>query len=176
MYALLISISQSMVTNCVRGRREDKIDEARSTFNNIAGRKLDWPEMIFDAWTSFERLYGSLDQIQACLDRVEREQANVDARRARDVAKASQDTYQISQQMETAASNLISQAVTETSEPGMQNAEPEAAMDVDQHVNDSSRKRKLETEVTDPTAKKAKPGKIVPLSSFPCLVLHESVR
>lgn len=150
------------------GRREEKIDDARSTFQNIAGRKLDWPEMVFDAWSSFERLHGSLDQIQACLDRIEREQANVDSRRAREAERASQGAYQTSQQMSD-ASNLISQAVAEVSEP----QDEEVPMEVEQQANETTKKRKLEGEDTDTTAKKAKPGTQMLYHLAFVLILHD---
>jgi hypothetical protein len=46
-------------------------------------KNLDWPEAIWEAWISFEHLYGSVDEIDACLDRVEKAQYQVNARRAK---------------------------------------------------------------------------------------------
>lgn len=143
------------IANHSLNRDEGKFDEARLTFLNIAGRRLDWPEMIFDAWTSFEHLYGTLEDLQACLDRVEREQANVNAKRLKEAERASQAAVQTSQQTEAAAT-LISEATADASNPKV--AGEAASMDVDDDAADFSKKRKLETDNDASTAKKAKQG------------------
>lgn len=43
----------------------------------------DWPEAVWEAWSSFEYLYGTVDQLEACLDQVEKGQYQVNARRAK---------------------------------------------------------------------------------------------
>jgi hypothetical protein len=44
---------------------------------------LDWPEAVWEAWVSFEQLYGSVDDLETCLDKVEQAQIQVNNQRMR---------------------------------------------------------------------------------------------
>ena len=63
--------------------KQGRTDEARNAFKDIVTKNLDWPEAIFEAWISFEHLYGSVEEIEECLDKVERAQNQLNARRLR---------------------------------------------------------------------------------------------
>ncbi|KAF8895465.1 hypothetical protein BD779DRAFT_1619135 [Infundibulicybe gibba] len=69
-------------------------DQARSVFQDIHMKQIDWPEAIWEAWITFEHLHGSVDDILACLDKVEKAQSVVNIRRAKEAEKAS---YQLVQ-------------------------------------------------------------------------------
>ena len=69
------------VSFCYRRRR--RYDEARKIYRDISMKNLDWPEAVWEAWVSFEQLYGTLEQIEDALDRVQRAQTQVNARRAK---------------------------------------------------------------------------------------------
>lgn len=57
--------------------------DARKAFKDVAGKNLDWPEAVWDAWVSFEQAHGSLDELDDCLDRVDRARNQVNAKRAK---------------------------------------------------------------------------------------------
>jgi squamous cell carcinoma antigen recognized by T-cells 3 len=61
--------------------RQNQYDKARSIFNDLSMKNLDWPEAIWEAWLGMEHLHGSLSQLQACMDKIERAQGAVNARR-----------------------------------------------------------------------------------------------
>ncbi|KAJ2935129.1 hypothetical protein H1R20_g1982, partial [Candolleomyces eurysporus] len=63
-------------------------DEARAIFVDVHKKKLDWPEAVWEAWISFEHLYGSVDDIDSCLEKVEKARVQVNFYRARDAAQA----------------------------------------------------------------------------------------
>lgn len=46
-------------------------------------KHLDWSEAIWEAWISFEQLYGSVEEIDYCLDKIEKAQYQVNTRRAK---------------------------------------------------------------------------------------------
>jgi hypothetical protein len=52
-------------------------------FTKAAKFPLDWPEMLWEAWLSFEHSHGSANEVQSALDIVERARAQVEARRAK---------------------------------------------------------------------------------------------
>ena len=49
-------------------------DEARKVFRDVAPKNLDWPEAVWEAWSAFEHVHGSLEELEDCLDRIERAQ------------------------------------------------------------------------------------------------------
>lgn len=57
--------------------------EARKIFTEIHTKHLDWPEAIWEAWTAFEHLYGSVDEIEFCLDKIEGAQYQTNMRRTK---------------------------------------------------------------------------------------------
>jgi hypothetical protein len=52
-------------------------------FAEIHTKQLDWPEAVWEAWTAFEHLYGSVDDIEFCLDKIEGAQYQTNMRRAK---------------------------------------------------------------------------------------------
>jgi hypothetical protein len=58
-------------------------DQARTVFEDIHRKQLDWPEVIWELWISFEHIHGTVDQVNECLDKVEKAQAQVIAKRAK---------------------------------------------------------------------------------------------
>ena len=67
----------------ISASRTHDYDEARSVFKDIAMRNIDWPEAVWDAWLSFEQVYGSVEQMEEALDKIERARNQVNARRAK---------------------------------------------------------------------------------------------
>jgi len=63
--------------------KQDRHDEARAVFKDLCMKNLDWPEAIWEAWISFEHLFGSVQEVDACLDKIERAQYQVNMRRAK---------------------------------------------------------------------------------------------
>lgn len=57
--------------------------DARAVFSDISRKRLDWPEAVWEAWVSFEQLYGSVDDLETCLDKVEQAQIQVSNQRMR---------------------------------------------------------------------------------------------
>ncbi|KAF7422665.1 Splicing factor [Pleurotus ostreatus] len=136
--------------------KQDKHDTARAVYKDIHTKNLDWPEVIWDAWLTFEHLYGTVQDIEYCLDRIEKAQYQVNMRRAKEAEKAS---YQAAQMViEPAANAPVAETIqTESGASGQQQT---VAMDVDVSLPelDSSKKRKAENEPTPPAEshKKAK--------------------
>jgi hypothetical protein len=64
-------------------RRQGDYDEARKVFTKAAKFPLDWPEMLWEAWLSFEHSHGSANEVQNAFDIIERARVQVEARRAR---------------------------------------------------------------------------------------------
>ena len=64
-------------------RRQGDYNEARKVFTKVAKSPLDWPEMLWEAWLSFEHSHGSAKEVQNALDVVERVRTQVEARRAK---------------------------------------------------------------------------------------------
>lgn len=63
--------------------RTDQHDAARSCFQDVSTKNLDYPEALWDAWLSFEHAHGSLTSLEEALARVERARSQVEARRMR---------------------------------------------------------------------------------------------
>ena len=70
-------------------RRRGDLNEARKVFTKVAKSPLDWPEMLWEAWLSFEHSHGSAKEVQNALDVVERARAQVEVRRAKVVLLSS---------------------------------------------------------------------------------------
>src|SRR6266550_1200963 len=64
-------------------RKHQMYEQVRALFDDIHKKQLDWPELIWELWISFEHLHGTVDQVDECLDKVEKAQAQVNARRAK---------------------------------------------------------------------------------------------
>ena len=64
-------------------RKHQQHETARKTYKDIASKNIDWPEAIWDAWLTFEQVYGSVEQIDECLDKVEKARNQVTAKRAK---------------------------------------------------------------------------------------------
>jgi hypothetical protein len=63
--------------------RTDQHNIARSTFQDVSTKNLDYPEALWDAWLSFEHAHGSLASLEDALVRIERARTQVEARRAK---------------------------------------------------------------------------------------------
>lgn len=144
-------------------RKQDKLEEARAIFKDIVTKNIDYPEAIFELWSAFEHLHGSLDQLQDCLDRIERAQDQLNTRRAKEAAKAAYQTSQTAQTTEAAnASTLeVRQQGHTLQVEGAAAVNP--AMDTDEPTRpDSGRKRKSADNegALGESRKKAKTGQI----------------
>jgi hypothetical protein len=50
-------------------------------FKDLVYKNLDWPEAIWEAWISFEHLYGTVQDVDECLDKIDRARTQLNARR-----------------------------------------------------------------------------------------------
>jgi hypothetical protein len=66
-------------------RHQRNYEEARKAFTKAAKFQLDldWPEMLWETWLTFEHSHGTVEEIQDALDVVERARVQVEARRAK---------------------------------------------------------------------------------------------
>jgi hypothetical protein len=83
--ALCMSLPSSNQKTCfwwTRSKHQRYI-EARQIFVDIHTKQIDWPEVIWDAWSSFEHLHGSVTDIEICLSKIEKAQYNTNARRTK---------------------------------------------------------------------------------------------
>lgn len=133
-------------------------DDARKTFRDIAGKNLDWPEAIWEAWITFEQLHGTVEQIEEALDRVERAQVQVNNRRAKEAERAQNAAAQlIAETQAQVAAVPVGEVVAETAPSAT--AGPSTAMEVDSSVPvEAGSKRKAEDEGTPEPMKKARVG------------------
>ncbi|KZT27355.1 hypothetical protein NEOLEDRAFT_1060705 [Neolentinus lepideus HHB14362 ss-1] len=106
--------------------KQSQYDKARAVYADVSTKNVDWPEAIWQAWLSFEHLYGSVEDIEICMDKIERAQNQVNARRAREAEKASHQAFQMAAEQQ--ASNV---PVTEVPPPPTEQAAAREAMDVD---------------------------------------------
>ncbi|XP_006462676.1 hypothetical protein AGABI2DRAFT_186557 [Agaricus bisporus var. bisporus H97] len=146
--------------------KNQKYDEARSVFSDVCLKQLDWPEAIWEAWISFENLYGGVMEVEACSEKVLRAQYFHSERRAKEAEKYAQQMPP-----ETQAQVVLQEAVNmidgNQSLPGLDAA---SLMEVDTqeqvHVKSRGAKRGLEEEPTATESnKKLKPGKSCELST-----------
>ncbi|KAF8272792.1 RNA-binding protein Prp24 [Lactarius quietus] len=121
-------------------------NEARKVFTKVAKSPLDWPEMLWEAWLSFEHSHGSAEEVQNALDIVERARTHVEARRAKEAEKAG---YQATQVTSLQQAGSVPVELAETA----QNIE--APMDIDEETKGAagSMKRKAEEEPTEESKK-----------------------
>lgn len=124
--------------------RQGDYNEARRVFMKVARSPLDWPEMLWEAWLSFEHSHGSAKEVQNALDVVERARTQVEARRAKEAEKAGYQATTLQQ-----AGNVLVSESTETTQI------IEAPMDIDEETKGaaSGTKRKAEEEPADESKK-----------------------
>ncbi|KAH7914268.1 hypothetical protein BJ138DRAFT_1177428 [Hygrophoropsis aurantiaca] len=129
--------------------KTESYDLARTTFQDIAMKNIDWPEAIWEAWIAFEHLYGSVESIEAALDKVERARYQVNARRAREAEKAVYEANQVLMEHQAASVPVVD--VINADAP----ATHDVPMDVDASVHSDNRaKRKAEEPVPEEGSKK----------------------
>ncbi|EPQ51022.1 hypothetical protein GLOTRDRAFT_66218 [Gloeophyllum trabeum ATCC 11539] len=124
--------------------KQNQYDQARAVYVDVSTKNVDWPEAIWQAWLSFEHLYGSVDEIERCMDKVERAQGQVNARRAREAEKASYQAYQMATEQQATS---VPVAEVPPPQAGDNAAAPAAgeAMDVDVPTSvDGGSKRKAD--------------------------------
>ncbi|KAI0084788.1 hypothetical protein BDY19DRAFT_1077256 [Irpex rosettiformis] len=119
-------------------------DQARNVFREIAPKNLDWPEAVWEAWTAFEQVHGSVEELEDCFDRIERAQKQVNAKRAKDAEKAALQAAQFITEQQGGV------PLAEASAQG------DAQMEVDHALSEGSSKRKAEDEVPAEGSKKAR--------------------
>ncbi|KAG9315935.1 hypothetical protein JVU11DRAFT_3587 [Chiua virens] len=105
--------------------RTDQHDAARSTFQDVSTKNLDYPEAIWDAWLSFEHAHGSLTSLEDALVRIDRARTQVEARRMKEAQKAYEAAQQAIQQQVT--STAVSSVAANANQEGI----PVDGMDVD---------------------------------------------
>lgn len=57
--------------------------EAREVFQSPQIKSTDWPEAVWTAWTLFENLHGTVEEVETALDKIEKAKGAVNARRAK---------------------------------------------------------------------------------------------
>ncbi|KAI6044840.1 hypothetical protein EDC04DRAFT_2560886 [Pisolithus marmoratus] len=116
---------------------------ARSTFEEISTKNLDYPEALWDAWINFEYAHGSLASLEEALARIERTRTQVEARRIREAQKAF-ETAQAQYAMEQETVSVpTSAAVPETGKGSVADDTGES-MDVDKVDSGALGKRKAD--------------------------------
>ncbi|KAI6122456.1 hypothetical protein EDD16DRAFT_1570902 [Pisolithus croceorrhizus] len=121
--------------------RTDHHDLARSTFQEVSAKNLDYPEALWDAWINFEYAHGSLVSLEEALARVERARTQVEARRIQEAQKAFEMAQvQHAKERET-VSVPTSAAVPETGQVTVADGTGES-MDVDEINSGALGKRK----------------------------------
>lgn len=120
-------------------------------------KNLDWPEAVWDAWSSFEQLHGSVQEVEEALDRIEKAQTSVNTRRAKEAEKAAYAAMQVEAE---AQANAL--PVANASVPAVEAAIPSAGvdagdgMDVDAPSTSHGTKRKADSEPDEDANKKAR--------------------
>ncbi|KAF8120579.1 hypothetical protein EV363DRAFT_1474306, partial [Boletus edulis] len=100
-------------------------DAARSRFQDVSTKNLDYPEALWDAWLSFEHAHGSVASLEEALARIERARTQVEARRIREAQKAYEAAAQYAVEQHASAS------VTSVPANVNQEEKPAAPSDVD---------------------------------------------
>ncbi|KAG8214448.1 hypothetical protein J3R82DRAFT_9471 [Butyriboletus roseoflavus] len=137
--------------------RTDRHDAARSAFQDVSTKNLDYPEALWDAWLSFEHAHGSLASLEDALVRVERARTQVEARRMRVAQKAYEAAqYSMEQQAASAVLTSLPTNVTQEQTP----AASGDGMDVDVPITSAKpqgkRKASEEPEVDGSASKKVR--------------------
>ncbi|TCD69018.1 Splicing factor [Steccherinum ochraceum] len=129
--------------------RTQHYDQARSVFKDVSLKNIDWPEAIWDAWLSFEQVYGTAVQMDECLDRIERARGQVNAKRIKE-EKAAYEAMQVIAEAEqqAAVSAVASSASMTQSVPMEVDTSSSSALE-------GGAKRKAEDDI-EPEAKKPK--------------------
>lgn len=145
-------------------------DQARAVFEDIHKKQLDWPELIWELWITFEHLHGTVDQVDECLYKVEKAQAHVIAKRAkvRLPGHTCKDYYDIWQtkEAEKASYQAMQEAMASQSVPAS-NTEitapiaVENQMEVDNQI-ERGMKRSAEEDIAQDAQKKPKTGRYLP--------------
>lgn len=55
---------------------------ARTVFREVAGKHIDWPEMLWEQWRTFEHAHGSVDDFEEAIARITILNDKLTARRA----------------------------------------------------------------------------------------------
>ncbi|KAI8978842.1 RNA-binding protein Prp24 [Trametes punicea] len=132
--------------------KQHMFEDARKVFRDIAMKNLDWPEAIWEAWITFEQLYGTVEEIEDALDRIERAQTQVNNRRAKEAEKA-----QIAAAQLIAETQAATVPVTDAPVPMQESVLEATPMDVDTGaVAETGTKRKAEDQGTPESSKKAR--------------------
>ncbi|KAI6145673.1 hypothetical protein EDD17DRAFT_1653003 [Pisolithus thermaeus] len=123
--------------------RTDHHNLARSTYQEVSTKNLDYPEALWDAWINFEYAHGSLVSLEEALARVERARTQVEARRIKEAQKAFEMAQvQHAKERET-VSVPTSVAVPETGQVMVAGGAGES-MDVDEINSGALGKRKAD--------------------------------
>ncbi|KAF8964174.1 hypothetical protein BDZ97DRAFT_1816638 [Flammula alnicola] len=144
-YQVWISYTDALI-------KHQRFDEARQVFAEIHTKQIDWPEAVWEAWTSFEHLHGSVEEIESCLDKIESARYQTNMKRAKEAAKAAYEGVQISAEAQAVA------AVAEAPLPDISasTTNAEGPMDVDQPAPERGTKRTAEEEPASDVHKKAR--------------------
>ncbi|KAG6332455.1 hypothetical protein ID866_6633, partial [Astraeus odoratus] len=122
--------------------RTEHHDLARSTFQEISTKNLDYPEALWDAWINFEYAHGSLTSLEDALARIERARIQVEARRMKEAQKAYVEAqYAMDQQASTVP--LTSVPIPDVGKSTTTEGASES-MDVDVAPSDARGKRKAD--------------------------------
>ncbi|KAF8635933.1 hypothetical protein AX15_000104 [Amanita polypyramis BW_CC] len=129
--------------------RHQMHDQVRVVFEDIHRKQLDWPELIWELWISFEHIHGTVDQVDECLDKVEKAQAQVNARRAKEAEKASYQAMQAA---------MDAQIITTVTDAGaLVTAPVESQMEVDHQAQvERGTKRVADEDIAQDAQKKTK--------------------
>ncbi len=99
--------------------RRGNTDAARQIFTLAVQRSdLDWPEMVYEAFTQFEAIHGTLTTVSDARKLIEKEQEKLAKRRQ----KAAQEQYQAAvqyQPVEQQYQGAVENGVVETGAPAI---------------------------------------------------------
>ncbi|KAI9568595.1 hypothetical protein HD554DRAFT_2099306 [Boletus coccyginus] len=135
--------------------RTDQHDAARSTFQDVSTKNLDYPEALWDAWLNFEHAHGSLASLEEALARIERARTQVEAKRMREAQKAYEAAQYAMEQHATSAP--VASVPANVAQEGTSTASGDG-MDVDVPTTSAQGKRKAseEPEVVGAASKKVR--------------------
>jgi hypothetical protein len=74
-------------------RRRADIEAARDVYLQAVKNRFDYPEYLFDAWTTFEHQHGSLEEVEHAEAEVQKQMRGINSRRARLAAQAAERQY-----------------------------------------------------------------------------------
>ncbi|KAL4073262.1 hypothetical protein V8B97DRAFT_1953447 [Scleroderma yunnanense] len=135
--------------------RSGHLDVARSTFQNVSTKNLDYPEALWDAWINFEYAHGSLALLEDAMARIERARTQAEARRMKQAqAIYNQEQYSMGQQ--TNVTLVPSVVVPEVAVVPIANGSG-GSMDIDAATSDTRGKRKADDDVPSEVGDNKKP-------------------